>query len=75
MKTIKLSETAKKEIKQLFIDSANITKKEFYNQPYPRREDAKTYFIGVLEGQIKCALDLDIREAWEILKDTIYHKD
>ena len=72
MKEIKLSNKTKEAIKVLFIESVEITKKEFYDKEYEQRKNAPAFFHGVLEAKFS-SIDIDISEVWEILRDTIYH--
>lgn len=74
--TIKLSEKAKKAIKDTFIESAIFTKNEYYNKDYEERKNGvEPYFHGVLEAKLKGLCDIDISEVWDILRDTMFHAD
>lgn len=74
--TIKLTEKAKKEIVNAFIESANFTKAEYYNKDYEERKSGvDAYFHGVLESKLKALCGIDISEVWDILRDTTFHAD
>lgn len=74
METIKLSEKAKKAIMKAFIESAEFTKKEYYNKDYEERKNGvEPYFHGVLEAKLRNDLNVDISEVWDILRDTMFH--
>ena len=72
MNEIKLSNKAKEAIKALFIESAEMTRKEFYDKDYENRKNAESFFHGVLEAKFS-NIGVDISEVWEIIRDTIYH--
>lgn len=73
MKEIKMTEAKKEALKEAFIKSANLTKNDFYNKSFEeRKEGVHAFFMGALEAELKSIFDVDIGEAWEILRDTIY---
>ena len=72
--TIKLTEREKKALVKAFIESAEFTKKEYYSKDYEERKNSvDAFFHGVLESKLNSLCGIEIGEAWNILRDTIFH--
>ena len=72
--TIKLTEKEKKALVQTFIESAEFTKKEYYNKDYEERKNGvDAFFHGVLESKLNSLCGIEIGGTWNILRDTIFH--